>query len=1044
MSEKREQALFLCLLLRQLLLPVLFFATALAPEALWAAPASDGGSRVSVQLNWKHQFEFAAFYAAIDQGYYRAAGLNVDILEGGPGIDAVKEVSEGRATFGIGASALVVDRYRGLPVVALATLMQHSPVALLALRSKGVGSVHDLAGKPVAVDPHNRDEVEAYLRASGIPAERIMLVEQNDWTLDSLHQGKDVARTIYLSNESFLIRGKEHEYLILTPRSAGIDLFGNMLFSTQTTVRNSPESVKAFREATLKGLTYSLEHPGEISDLILQRYNTQGKSREHLIFEAAQIRELTRPDIVEPGYMSPGRWRHVVSVYASQGKLPADFELADFIYDPVPQAIPPWVFWGLGAAVFALLSALFFVFNLRLLNLRLQGEIGERQRAEESLRQQKEHFAATLNATTESIFLLECDGRVVLANETAARRLGTSCDEMVGRCVFDYFPAESAVHRRANMDEVIRSGKTLTTEDERNGHYFFLNFYPISGVDGQTRAVVVFAHDISAQKIAQKALVDSEALKAAVLMHAPYAIIATDLQGIITVFNPGAEALLGYRHDELIGLRTPDCFHDPDEICLRAETLSRELGTPTSPDFDAFVAKARLTGAADDREWTYIRKDGSRVPAYLSVTAMTDRNGKLIGYLGIATDITERRASEQRVARLLEDQQRILESDLVGIMRVRNRVFVWSNPAAEMIYGYAEGEMTGMPTRRLYANDTAYEAVGKAYATIATGQNFRALVDYIRKDGRRIWCDVSSKVLDFETGESLWTVLDVTHRVEAEEELTRYRDRLQELVVERTRELSRAKEEAERANQAKSVFLSNMSHELRTPMHAILSFGKLGLEKSLVGGDGTLPKLHRYFDHIVESGMRLMPLLNDLLDLSKLESGKMNYRMATHDLRIIVSEVVGEIGVLAEKKSITLNTESVPDKLLVSCDAGKIGQVVRNLLANAIKFSPDGSAVVLSAAPCDLPGRRAVDANNPLLLRKGVSFSVTDHGVGIPEDELETVFAPFVQSSHTITAAGGTGLGLSICREIIHGHRGSIMAFNNPEGGARFTFVLPV
>ncbi len=1054
MTEKRGYGTFFCPIPLLLFLLLAAFGAAVA----WAEPAAQAGTRVSVQLNWKHQFEFAAFYAAQEQGYYRQAGLNVTLLEGGPGIDTVKEVTEGRAAFGVGTSGLVVERYRGAPVVALATLLQHSPIGLLALRGMNLQSVHDLANKPIAVDPHNRDEIEAFLRASGIPAESINLVEQTDWTLASLNQGREAAKSIYLSNEPFLIRGQEHKYLVLTPRSAGIDLFGNMLFCTQTMLGANPQTVAAFREATLKGLIYALDSPEEIVDLIKVRYDSQAKSRQHLLFEAAQIRELTRPDIVEPGYMSPGRWRHVVSVYASQGKLPADFELGDFVYDPVAHGVPPWLFASLIAALAALLGALLFVAKLRVLNLRLQSEIGERLRAEELLRQQKTQFEATLNATTESIFLLEEGGIVVLMNETAARRMGKTRDELVGHCVFDYFPPAVAFRRRANVEEVFRSGQVLRREDERDGYFFSLNFYPILGVDGKTSAVVVFASDITAQKMAQNALLQSEALKTSVLTHAAYAIVATDLQGIITVFNPGAEALLGYRADELVGLQSPACFHDAQEMRARAEALSQELGVTIGPGFDVFVAKARLVGEADDGEWTYLRKDGSRVPVQLSVTAMRDARGEIMGYLGIATDIGERRASQQRLANLLADQQRILENDLVGILKVKQRIFQWCNPAFEKIMGYGVGEMIGLSARQIYASDAAFQEMAAAYSVIGSGRNYHAQTQFVRKDGGRIWCDVSSKMLDRERGESLWTMIDISDRIAAEEELKRYRDHLQDLVGERTAQLQWAKEESERANQAKSAFLSNMSHELRTPMHAILSFGKLGMEKSY-GGDDPQPKLHRYFDNIVSSANRLLPLLNDLLDLSKLEAGKMTFQMAPHDLRTMVLEAVEEVGVLAEKKGVAFDTDQLPAKLLVNCDAGRIGQVLRNLLSNAIKFSPEQGRVGLSATLCDLPGRRAKDLKSPLGARgdgteqndqrgqsgrNGLRFNVIDQGVGIPAGELEAVFDAFVQSSHTHSGAGGTGLGLSICREIVQGHSGSIKAFNNPGGGARFTFVLPL
>jgi len=388
-----------------------------------------------VQLNWKHQFEFAAFYAALEKGYYRDAGLAVTIHEGGPVIDSVQEVIKGRADFGVGASALVVDRFRGLPVVVLATLMQHSPTALLASRKHGVENVHDLAGKTVSVDPHTRDETEAFLRASGVSPDSVKLVDQTDWTLGSLDRGREAAKVVYLSNEPFLTRGREHEYLLLTPRSAGIDLFGNMLFTAEAVLKARPDTVKAFRGATLKGMVYALDHPDELAALILDRYNTQGKSREHLLYEAAQIRELTRPDIVEPGYMSPGRWRHVVDTYASQGKLPADVDLSGFIYDATPKILPAWVLPALLASLAGLLAALFFVAKIRFFNVRLTREIAERKQAESALLASEAKYRELIDNANALILRMAPDGTVTYFNEFAEVFFGFPSAEIVGRHV---------------------------------------------------------------------------------------------------------------------------------------------------------------------------------------------------------------------------------------------------------------------------------------------------------------------------------------------------------------------------------------------------------------------------------------------------------------------------------------------------------------------------------------------------------------------------------------------------------------------------------
>ena len=387
--------------------------------------------QVSVQINWKHQFEFAAFYAALEQGYYRDAGLDVSIHEGGPGIDAVKEVVEGRADFGVGTSALVVERYHGQPVMALASLMQHSPIALMALRRNGVNSVHDLAGRPVAVDPHSRDEIDAYLRAAGIPPASIRFVDQTDWTLTSLEQGREAAKVVYVSNEPFFIRGREHEFIVLRPQSAGIDLFGNILFGTQAMVEGRPDTVKAFRDATLKGLVYAQEHPDELADLIHDRYNTQNKSREHLLFEAEQIRELTRPDIVEPGYMSAGRWQHVVNVYAGQGKMPANFNLDGFLFEPMPHKLPAWLVNSLLASVMLLLVTAAFMIRLRFINRKLANEMVERRDAEQKLAERERILAAIIDNEPECVKLLDKDGLLLRMNPAGLHMIEADSEAQV-------------------------------------------------------------------------------------------------------------------------------------------------------------------------------------------------------------------------------------------------------------------------------------------------------------------------------------------------------------------------------------------------------------------------------------------------------------------------------------------------------------------------------------------------------------------------------------------------------------------------------------
>lgn len=298
-------------------------------------------------------------------------------------------------------------------------------------------------------------------------------------------------------------------------------------------------------------------------------------------------------------------------------------------------------------------------------------------------------------------------------------------------------------------------------------------------------------------------------------------------------------------------------------------------------------------------------------------------------------------------------------------------------------------------------------------------------------DGDYQWIYSRGKILRDAQGKPVRMVgtnTDIQVMKMAEEEIIQHREKLKLQVEQQTRHLVIAKEEAEHANRSKSEFLANMSHELRTPMHAIINYSLMCKDKL-----ETAPKerLQKYLDNIFTSGERLLKLLNELLDLSKLEAGKMTFAFEEKNMENVVSHVLMEVRSLLEKKSLSIQQIHETDNLMAIADGQRMIQLVMNLVSNAIKFSPEGRTITIRYfdATCN---------DKPAL-----GLSVMDEGVGIPEGELEAVFDKFTQSSRTKTGAGGTGLGLAICREIAEAHGGKIWAEHAPTGGGLFKILIP-
>jgi len=524
--------------------------------------------------------------------------------------------------------------------------------------------------------------------------------------------------------------------------------------------------------------------------------------------------------------------------------------------------------------------------------------------------------------------------------------------------------------------------------------------------------------DVTSRKQAEEVLLKAGALQRAIFNSANFSCIATDAKGVIQIFNVGAERMLGYTAAEVMNKITPADISDPQEVIVRAKALSLELSTTITPGFEALVFKASR-GIEDIYELTYIRKDGTRFPAVVSVTALRDAQDAIIGYLLIGTDNTARKlveAEQKKLDQRLRDQQfytrSLIESNIDAIMTTDpSGIITDVNKQMEALTGCTRDELIGAPFKSYFTDPE------RAEAGIKLVLSAKKVTDYeltaCARDGKQTVVSYNATTF-YDRDRTLQGVFaaarDVTERKRVEAEL------------------QQAKAIAESASQTKSDFLASMSHEIRTPMNAIIGIADL-LAKSPLS-----PEQSNYVQIFRRAGDNLLNLVNDILDLSKVEASQLELERTGFSLNDLLEKVREMVAVPAHEKGLALVCEIAPDVPgdLIG-DPTRLRQVLLNLLGNAIKFTESGEVA--------LRVTRDTNSSAPGTLR----FTISDTGIGIPDEKLGAVFERFTQAdSSTTRRYGGSGLGLTISKRLVELMGGRIWVESGVGKGSVFSFAVPL
>ncbi len=494
-----------------------------------------------------------------------------------------------------------------------------------------------------------------------------------------------------------------------------------------------------------------------------------------------------------------------------------------------------------------------------------------------------------------------------------------------------------------------------------------------------------------------------------------YAIVGTDPRGVITIFNVGAERMLGYRAEEVLGKATLDRFYERAEVAARAA----ELGAPDG--LGAILEPVRHSGA-DTREWTWVRKDGSRLAVSLTLAAMRASTGEVLGFVALGHDITARLHSEAEQARLLGQTEAaevrfraLLESAPDAIITVDEQgTIVLVNSQVEQLFGYTREELLGqsievlVPERFRMAHMRYRAAYQQAPRTRPMGAGLALYAR--RKDGSEFPVEISLSPLRID-GQLLITAIirDVTERVRAEVELKRTAARL----AQQTAELKRSNEELQQ-------FAYVASHDLQEPLRMVASYTQLLARRYRGKLDADADE---FIEYAVDGARRMQALINDLLAYSRV--GTRGQEFEPTDANAVFDQVVTDLGAAIEEAQAVVTRDDLPT---VVVDPSQFGQLLQNLLSNAIKFRGER------------PPRVHVSAR---LEDDAWLFSVSDNGIGIAPEYTDRIFVIF-QRLHSRAQYPGTGIGLAICKKIVERHGGRIWVESTPGEGSTFYFTLPL
>lgn len=416
--------------------------------------SANSNKKITLQLNWLNQFQFAGYYVAKEKGFYNNVGLDVDIKEFTVNTHLVEMIKNKKADFAIGSSSLLIDRINGADVIALGAIFQESPLMLLVKKDSNINSVKDLKNKKIMItnDAANSASILAMLSANGL-RESDFIRQEHSFNIEDLINGNSDAMASYISNEPILLKDKNIEYNIFHPKDFGFDFYNDILFTSSEFIKNNPKLTKDFYDATIKGWKYAFDNVGETAEIIFNKYNSQNKSLIHLVKEGEILKKMAYIYDEDIGHLDGKKLKNIISVFKLVGLVNKDTDINAFIYDGNPHKLMTFEFTHQQESLI-LLTMIFLLFTFLLIIYFFNKN-----------HQIKGLLQIVINTTDDLIFFKDCKFKYLGCNKSYEKFIGKKESEIIGKDDFELFDEKSAILFREKDLAVVKAKRILIDEE---------------------------------------------------------------------------------------------------------------------------------------------------------------------------------------------------------------------------------------------------------------------------------------------------------------------------------------------------------------------------------------------------------------------------------------------------------------------------------------------------------------------------------------------------------------------------------------------------